>query len=199
VTDAYASVSGARFTALPAGLVVLVVLMVAERLAEVVLARRHTRWARAHGGVEFGRGHYPVMIALHVAFLAGIVVEVALTGGHFVPALGWPALAVVVLANVVRTWCVKALGRRWTTRVIVVPGMPLVRHGPYRRLRHPNYLIVVAEGIALPLVYGAWITALLFTAANTALLAVRVRTEDAALAGCALLPCAVPEPVAGGE
>ncbi|MFE2265447.1 isoprenylcysteine carboxyl methyltransferase family protein [Streptomyces griseosporeus] len=153
----------------------------AERLLEVVVAHRNTRWATARGGVEYGRGHYPVMIALHVGLVAGTLTEAALAHRAFVPALGWPALCAVVLANVVRGWCMRALGPQWNTRVIVVPGLPLVSTGPYRWLRHPNYAIVVAEGLALPLVYGAWATALLFTLANAALLTVRVRVEDEAL------------------
>ncbi|MFJ6530626.1 isoprenylcysteine carboxyl methyltransferase family protein [Streptomyces longwoodensis] len=167
--------------AFPGWLLVLLPLMTAERLLEVVVARRNTRWARARGAVESGRGHYPVMVVLHVAFLAGIVVEITVSRPPFHPLLAGTAVATVVAANVVRAWCMRALGPQWNTRVIVVPGMPLVTHGPYRRLRHPNYAIVVAEGIALPLVYGTWTTALLFTVANAALLSVRLRTENAAL------------------
>ncbi|MFJ9908834.1 isoprenylcysteine carboxyl methyltransferase family protein [Streptomyces sp. NPDC101152] len=171
----------AGLTVFPFWLLMLMPLMTAERLLEVVVARRNTRWAMARGGVEFGRGHYPVMVVLHVAFLAGIVVEIAVTSRSFVPALTWTALAMVVLANLVRLWCVRALGPQWNTRVIIVPGLPLITHGPYRWLRHPNYVIVMTEGIALPLVYGAWTTALLFTVANAALLAVRLRAENSAL------------------
>ncbi|MCQ4041660.1 isoprenylcysteine carboxyl methyltransferase family protein [Streptantibioticus rubrisoli] len=156
-------------------------LITAGRLLEVVVARRNTRWAMARGGVEFGRGHYPVMVVLHIAFLAGIVVEIALASRPYVPALTWTALTIVFLANLVRWWCVQTLGPQWNTRVIIVPGLPLITHGPYRWLRHPNYVIVMAEGIALPLVYGAWTTALLFTVANAALLSVRLRTENSAL------------------
>lgn len=167
--------------ALPAGLLVLIAVITAERLLELVVARRHARWAAERGGVEYGRGHYPVMVALHTGLLAGIVAEAAVTHRVFVPALGWPALTVVVLANLARWWCIRSLGPRWNTRVIIVPGLPLVSRGPYRWLRHPNYVIVIAEGIALPLVYGAWLTALLFSIANVALLTVRLRVENKAL------------------
>ncbi|GAB3170659.1 isoprenylcysteine carboxyl methyltransferase family protein [Streptomyces incanus] len=167
--------------ALPVWLVVLVAAVAAERMAELVVSVRHSRWARARGGVEHGRGHYPVMVALHTALLAGVLVEVAVAGRAFVPVVGWSALCAVVLLQGLRWWCVRSLGPRWNTRVIVVPGLPLVRRGPYRWLRHPNYLVVAAEGVALPLVHSAWLTALLFTAANAAVLTVRLRVENAAL------------------
>lgn len=122
------------------------------------------------------------MIALHVALMAGCVVEPLLGNRTFSPALGWPMLAVTVLANVLRWWCITTLGGRWTARVIVLPGTPLVRSGPYRWFSHPNYAAVIAEGIALPLTGSAWITAAAFTTLNAALLTVRLRCEIRALA-----------------
>ncbi|MHC3471058.1 isoprenylcysteine carboxyl methyltransferase family protein [Streptomyces sp. 7R007] len=168
--------------ALPPGLAILMAAIAGERLLELVVARRHARWAADRQGVEYGRSHYPVMVALHVALIAGCLTEVAFAHRQFTPALGWPALTGVVLANAGRWWCIRSLGPQWNTRVIIVPGLPLVSRGPYRWLRHPNYVVVITEGIALPLVYGAWVTALLFTAANAALLAVRLRVENKALA-----------------
>lgn len=161
----------------------LVALVGCERLAELRVARRNAAWALARGGVESGAGHYPAMVALHTALLAGCVAEVWLLSRRFLPRLGWPMLAVVAGAQVLRWWCIRTLGPRWSTRVIVVPGLPLVGGGPYRRLRHPNYVAVVAEGAALPLVHSAWLTAALFSAANAALLAVRIPCEERALAG----------------
>lgn len=156
-------------------------LVVAERLAELITARRHTRWSVARGGREYGRGHYPAMVALHTALLVGCLVEPWAAARPFVPLLGWSALAVVVAAQGLRWWCVATLGQRWNTRVLVVPGQPLVERGPYRLLRHPNYVAVVAEGVALPLVHTAWMTALGFTVLNLLLLRVRIGCEDAAL------------------
>ena len=153
-----------------------------ERLAEVGVSRRNSTWSFARGGLESGRAHYPVMVLLHVGLLAGCAAEPLVAGRQFVPALGWPMLAVVLSCQAVRWWCVAALGRRWNTRIIVVPGLPLVRTGPYRWLRHPNYLAVGVEGVALPLIHSAWMTAALFTAANAALLRHRVRIEEHALA-----------------
>ncbi|MEU3226134.1 isoprenylcysteine carboxylmethyltransferase family protein [Streptomyces sp. NPDC006976] len=160
----------------------LVLAVAGERVAELALAVRHTRWARARGGVESGRGHYPAMVALHTALLAGCLVEAGVAGRPFVPLLGWAMVAVVLAAQALRWWCVRTLGPRWNTRVVVVPGLPLVTGGPYRLLRHPNYVAVAAEGVALPLVHGAWVTAVVFTVLNALLMAVRVRCEEAALA-----------------
>ena len=162
---------------------VLLLAVGVERLAELRLSIRHAAWASEHGGVETGRGHYPPMVALHTGLLVGCFLEVAVAHRPFLPALGWPMLAVVLLAQGLRWWCIATLGVRWNTRVIVVPGLPLVTAGPYRILRHPNYVAVVAEGLALPLVHTAWVTATVFTVLNAALLTVRIRCEDRALAG----------------
>ncbi|MCO1656270.1 isoprenylcysteine carboxyl methyltransferase family protein [Pseudonocardia humida] len=152
-----------------------------ERLAEMVVSKRHAAWALARGGVETGRGHYPFMVVLHTALLVGCVAEVWLGDRPFVPLLGWTTAALVVVCQGVRWWCISALGPRWNTRVIVVPGLPLVTSGPYRYLSHPNYVVVVVEGAALPLVHSAWLTAAVFTVANAALLTVRLRAEQRAL------------------
>jgi methyltransferase len=153
-----------------------------ERVAELVVSQRNLAWSRARGGVEFGSGHYPAMVVLHTALLVGCVVEVAVLDRPFLPALAWPMLAVVLGAQVLRWWCISTLGRQWNTRVVVVPGASRVTGGPYRLLSHPNYVAVIAEGIALPLVHTAWITACVFTALNAALLVTRIRIENTALA-----------------
>ncbi|WP_406447684.1 hypothetical protein OG782_02235 [Streptomyces sp. NBC_00876] len=160
----------------------LVLGVAGERIAELVVALRNTRWALARGGTEYGRNHYPAMVALHTALLAGCLAEVALADRPFLPVLGWTMVAVVLAAQALRWWCIRTLGHRWNTRVIVVAGLPLETGGPYRLLRHPNYVAVAAEGLALPLVHGAWVTAVLFTVLNAALMAVRIRCEETALA-----------------
>jgi methyltransferase len=152
-----------------------------ERLVELVVSKRNAQWALAQGGKEFGRGHYPVMVAVHAALLLGCVVEVWALHRPFIAWLGWPMLALVALSQALRWWCVATLGHRWNTLVIVVPQAPLIRQGPYRWLHHPNYLAVVTEGVALPLVHTAWLTAAVFTLANALLLSVRIRVENAAL------------------
>lgn len=162
----------------------LVVLVGCARLVELRVAAHHLAWARARGGVERGAGHYPVMVVLHLALLVGAPVEVWLADRPFVPGLAVAMLLLLVAAHALRWWCIRSLGMQWNTRVVVVPGLPLVAQGPYRYrwLRHPNYVAVVVEGIALPLVHGAWLTALLFTVADLVLLAWRVRVEEQALA-----------------
>lgn len=159
----------------------LVALVAAERLVELRVSQRNAAWSRDRGGVESGRGHYPAMVALHTGLLAGCLVEVWLLRRRFRPRVSWPMLAGTAGAQALRWWCIHTLGPRWNTRVIVVPGLPLVSSGPYRVLRHPNYVAVVAEGVALPLVHGAWVTAAAFTTLNVPLLAVRLRCEEAAL------------------
>lgn len=162
--------------------VLLVVAVGAERLAELVVAQRNLAWSRDRGGVEFGAGHYPVMVVLHTGLLVGCLVEVFALHRPFIPALGWPMLAVVVAAQALRWWCITTLGRQWNTRVVVVPGAERVTGGPYRLMSHPNYVAVVAEGIALPLVHTAWVTALIFTVLNAVLLSRRIGVENSALA-----------------
>ena len=160
----------------------LIAVVACERLAELVIARRNLAWSLERGGVEVGAGHYPVMVVLHTAFLVGCLAEVILLDRPFLPALGWSMLAIVVAAQVLRWWCITTLGPRWNTRVVVIPGAPRINGGPYRLFSHPNYVAVVAEGIALPLVHTAWITALVFTILNAALLTRRITTENGALA-----------------
>ena len=153
-----------------------------ERLAELVVAQRNLAWSRQRGGVEFGGSHYPVMVVLHTGLLIGCLVEVHAFDRPFIPALGWPMLAIVVAAQLLRWWCITTLGRQWNTRVVVIPGAERVTGGPYRFFSHPNYVAVVAEGVALPLVHSAWITALTFTVLNAALLNRRISIENSALA-----------------
>jgi methyltransferase len=153
-----------------------------ERVAELVVSKRNLDWSRAHGGVEFGAGHYPAMVILHTALLAGCLVEATALRRPFIPALGWPMLVIVLAAQGLRWWCIATLGRQWNTRVVVVPGASRVGEGPYRFLPHPNYVAVVAEGVALPLVHTAWITALVFSVLNAVLLRTRIKVENTALA-----------------
>lgn len=160
---------------------VVVAAVAAERLVELVVSRRNLQWSKANGGKEFGAGHYPVMVALHTGLLAGVLLEARRR--QFRPWLGRPMLALVLAAQGLRWWCITTLGRQWNTRVVVIPGAGRVTGGPYRVVPHPNYVAVVTEGVALPLVGGAWITALAFTVANAMLLRRRIRVENDALQG----------------
>jgi methyltransferase len=161
---------------------IVVVLVAFERLAELLVSKRNAAWSFARGGRETGRGHYPLMVALHSGFLVAMLVEALARRPEVSPALAWPMLGLVAASQALRWWCIVTLGPRWNTRVIVVPDLPPVRTGPYRLVAHPNYVAVIVEGIALPLVHGCWITAAVFTILNAALLNVRLRVENDALA-----------------
>ena len=160
----------------------LVGLVGLERVAELVVSTRNAAWSREHGGIETGAGHYPFMVVLHTGLLVGALLEAWLRRPDVPSLLAWSMLALVLASQALRWWCISTLGRRWNTRVIVVPGLAPVGGGPYAVLKHPNYVAVVVEGFALPLVHDAWITALVFTVLNAGLLTVRIRAEDAALA-----------------
>lgn len=154
----------------------LVGYVILARFAELLVARRNTRRLLAMGGYEVGRSHYPLIVATHTAWILALAL--------LVPAQTPPAahfLIPFLLVQVIRYWVIFSLGARWTTRVIVVPGAALVTRGPYRWLRHPNYLVVFAEIALLPLVFGAWEIALGFSAVNAVILLYRIRIEEAAL------------------
>lgn len=154
-----------------------------ERLVELAISRRNAAKAFARGGVEYGFRHFPVMVVLHTGLLIACVAEAFLLDRPFIPLLGWPMFAVVVLAQAGRYWCITSLGEQWNTRVIVVPGAGRVAsRGLYRWLKHPNYVIVAIEGVALPLVHTSWITAIAFTVLNAVLLLrFRIPIENGAL------------------
>ena len=148
-----------------------------QRLGELVLARRNTRRLLAAGAIEVGARHYPLIVGLHVAWLAGLW---ALAWDR-TASLGW--LGVYAVLQVLRAWTLASLGPRWTTRILILPGAPLVRRGPYRLFPHPNYAVVVGEIAVLPLVFGMPAYALVFSLLNAVVLWLRIRTENAALRG----------------
>ena len=146
-----------------------------------MLSARNARRVLAQGGTELGQRHFKVMTVLHTAFLFSCVGEVVLLHRPFPGALGWAALGVAVLAQGLRYWAIFTLGERWNTRIIFVPGARPVTSGPYRFIRHPNYVAVILELFAVPLIHGGYLTAIVFTLANAAMLTVRIRAEEAAL------------------
>jgi methyltransferase len=158
----------------------LLLLVAAERVLELAVSCRNARRALARGGVETGRGHYGAMVILHLAFLPALAAGALLRPAPPPPA-AWLAVAAVASAQALRWWAVASLGDRWSTRVIVVPGEAPVTRGPYRVLRHPNYVAVIAEMAFLPLAWGLWPLAVLFSAANAAVLRARIREEERAL------------------
>lgn len=162
------------------GLTVLAI-VVLQRVAELALSRRNARWALACGGVESGQAHFRVMVAFHALFLAACFFEPRWANRPFHPALAAGCIVALVLAQALRWWSISTLGPRWNTRVIVVPGVMPVTSGPYRWLRHPNYVAVIVEMITLPLVQGSWITAVVATLGNALLLRTRIAVEERAL------------------
>jgi methyltransferase len=155
---------------------IVLALVTLQRLGELVLASRNTRALRARGAVEVGAGHYPFIVALHAAWLAGLWV----LGWDRPVNLAW--LGVFIVLQLLRVWVIASLGRRWTTRIIMLPGEALVRRGPYRFVSHPNYMVVAAEIAALPLTFGLGVYALVFSLLNAAVLYVRIHAENRALA-----------------
>ena len=157
---------------------IILAAVLAQRLGELVYARANTRRLLAKGGTEFGAGHYPLFALLHSAWLVAQALWLIFMGLENVI---WPLVAVYGALQLLRAWILLSLGERWTTRVIVLPDAPLVRAGPYRFIRHPNYCLVCAEIAILPLIFGAWPLALAFSILNGALLFHRIRIENAAL------------------
>lgn len=155
----------------------LIALVILARLVELIYARRNTKRLLSEGAEEIGRAHYPLIVMLHGAWIAAMLV--------FIPSGArpqWIWLAFFILLQVARLWVLLSLGRFWTTRIISLPGAPLIRRGPYRFLSHPNYLVVELEVVTFPLAFNAWAIALIFGIANAALLAWRIRIENGALA-----------------
>jgi methyltransferase len=157
-----------------------VMLVALQRLLELTYSRRNEIRLRARGAVERGRGHYPVIVAIHTLWLVSTLVEGLLRGPE--PPAWWPLpLAAFLLVQPLRYWAIFSLGVNWNVRVLVVPGGKLVRRGPYRYFPHPNYVVVAVEVLTFPLIFGAWITAIVFSLLNAALLYVRIQTENRAL------------------
>ena len=162
---------------------IVVGLVAAQRIVEIAYATRNTRALKRRGGIEHGRGHYPLLVVIHTAWLAALLL--------FVPGdapLSWAWLGLFLAMQALRLWVIASLGPYWTTRIITLAGASLVRRGPYRFLRHPNYVVVAVEILALPLAFGAWRIALVFSLLNLAALAWRIRVEEQALAPQRLVP-----------
>ena len=161
-------------------LVAGVMLVAVQRLLELWYSRRNERRLRARGAVERGSGHFPAMVAIHTLWLVSTLVEGLLRGPE--PPVWWPVpLAAFLLVQPLRYWAILTLGVNWNVRVLVVPGGKLVKNGPYRYFPHPNYVVVAVEVLTFPLIFGAWITAVVFSLLNAALLYLRIRTENQAL------------------
>jgi methyltransferase len=161
---------------------ILLVIVAVERIVELAISKRNLRWSFAQGGIEFGRSHYKYMVAIHVFLLGGSLLEVWLFRPTLIPLLSWIMIMLAIASQVLRWWCISSLGKRWNTLIVIIPGKPLSKAGPYRWLKHPNYVAVIVEGFALPMVGFAWRTAIIFSLLNAAVLTARIRSENAALA-----------------
>jgi methyltransferase len=159
----------------------VVVFVIAQRLSELAVSRRNVRRMRTRGGVELGADHYPWMVLLHVLFLASCVAEPWLLDRPIRPRLATAMLVLLAVGMGLRMWTLLTLGDRWTTRVVVVPGEAPVATGPFRFVAHPNYLAVVIEIVAIPMIHTAWLTATVFTVLNAGMLRLRISIEERAL------------------
>ena len=155
----------------------LLIYVIVERVLELVVAGRNTRRLVASGAQEVGASHYPIMVALHVTWLVAVIGWVATAA----PTVSEPFFTFYAILQGLRFWVMASLGKYWTTRIITLPNMPLVKRGPYRFLRHPNYIVVALEVVTLPLVYGAWHIAVIFSALNGAMLWFRIDIENRAI------------------
>ena len=161
---------------------ILLFLVAFERIIELVISKRNLKWSFAQGGIEFGRPHYKYMVVIHLFLLAGSLVEVWVFKPHLNMAFCGTMFLLAIASQGLRWWCISTLGQRWNTLVVIIPGLPAITRGPYKWFKHPNYVAVVIEGFALPLVGFAWRTALIFSILNFFVLKARLKSENAALA-----------------
>jgi len=175
---------------------ILLVLVAIERIVELVISKRNLTWSFAQGGIEFGRSHYKYMVVIHVFLLLGSLIEVWIVRPLLNPTLSWTMFALAIASQGLRWWCIGSLGRRWNTLVVIIPGKAAVTDGPYKWFKHPNYVAVVIEGFALPMVGFAWRTAVIFTVLNTFVLRARLKSENAALATLPIVPIVPIVPIA---
>lgn len=151
-----------------------------QRITELVIAKRNEKWMKSQGAIEFGRGHYPAMVAIHTAFFLSFILEVI----YFQKDLSayWPLLfTVFLITQAMRVWALTSLGRFWNTKIIILPGAEVIKKGPYKLIKHPNYLIVAVELIVIPLIFNAFVTMIAFTLLNIMILSIRIPAEERAL------------------
>ena len=159
---------------------IVISIVILQRLIELLIARRNEKWMLSQGAFEAGAAHYPIMVTMHVAFFISFLLEVVVLGRSLSP-FWMVLLGIFLLTQMARIWCLLSLGKFWNTKIIILPGADVVRRGPYRWLRHPNYLIVSMELLVLPLLFGAYFTAILYSLLNVWMLSVRIPAEEKAL------------------
>ncbi|MFJ7936257.1 isoprenylcysteine carboxyl methyltransferase family protein [Sporosarcina sp. NPDC096371] len=159
---------------------IIISIVILQRLIELLVAKRNENWMRSQGAYEAGATHYPIMVTMHIAFFISFLLEVVVLERALSPF--WIVLLVLfLLAQIARIWCLASLGKFWNTKIIILPGADVVRKGPYKWLRHPNYLIVTTELLVLPLLFDAYFTAILYSLLNVWMLSVRIPAEEKAL------------------
>ncbi|WP_318616377.1 isoprenylcysteine carboxyl methyltransferase family protein [Sporosarcina sp. YIM B06819] len=159
---------------------IVISIVILQRLIELFVARRNEKWMLDQGAFEAGAAHYPIMVAMHVTFFVSMLLEVMVLGRTLSP-IWMVLLGIFLLTQAARVWCLASLGKFWNTKIIILPGADVVRRGPYRWIRHPNYLIVSIELLVLPLLFGAYLTAVLYSLLNVWMLTVRIPAEEKAL------------------
>lgn len=156
------------------------IIVIIQRLVELAVARRNENWMRSQGAIEAGASHYKWMVLMHTAFFVSLLAEVLITGRPL--PVYWPILLTVfLLMQILRVWCLSSLGKFWNTKILILPGADVQKRGPYKWIRHPNYVIVTTELLVLPLLFGAYFTAILFFILNLWMLSVRIPAEEQAL------------------
>ncbi|MBO0588479.1 isoprenylcysteine carboxyl methyltransferase family protein [Sporosarcina sp. E16_8] len=159
---------------------IVISIVILQRLIELVVAKRNEKWMRSQGAFEAGAAHYPLMVAMHTAFFISLLAEVILLD-RSLSSVWILFLVIFLVAQIARIWCLTSLGKFWNTKIIILPGADVVQKGPYKWVRHPNYVIVTTELLVLPLMFGAYLTAIIFTLLNVWMLSVRIPAEEKAL------------------
>jgi methyltransferase len=159
---------------------IIIAIVIIQRLVELIIAKRNEKWMRSQGAFEAGAVHYPIMVTMHIAFFISLLVEVLVTNKPLSP-LWIPLLSLFLIAQIARVWCLASLGTFWNTKIIILPGADVVKKGPYKFIRHPNYVIVATELLVLPLIFSAYFTAIVFSFLNIWMLSVRIPVEEKAL------------------
>ncbi|MDB5023019.1 MAG: isoprenylcysteine carboxyl methyltransferase [Mucilaginibacter sp.] len=155
--------------------ILFIIFLIVQRLTELYVSKRNEKWLLAQGAIEYGREHYPYIVALHTLFIVSLITEYYLTGWH---PISYIALALFILLLIFKYWVLSSLGTYWNTRIYRVPGAVAVKKGPYKLFKHPNYLDVVCEIAIIPLVFHLYYTAVIFSVLNAVMLSVRIKVEN---------------------
>ena len=161
---------------------IIISFVILQRLTELIIAKRNAKWLLSRGAIEYGKEHYKFIVLLHICFFLSIITEFYLHGRHSeLNLINYTFLVIFILLQFLRVWIISSLGKYWNTRIFRIPGEKLVVRGPYKFIKHPNYIVVIGEILILPLVFNLYYSAIIFTILNALMLFVRIRTENKAL------------------